>query len=469
MRRARMSFVVAMLVAFAAATAYGQSITTIDASPLKINVGADGSFQIFNTAVPGVGQVFPTGGSLADMGLMAHIDGALYAPSFTTHTGGTATGNLGAYTPWTQLGIPRLTGNGTQESPYTVAIALAAPGTDVRVTMTVRYVRGNNFFRVSSNFFSTTNTLHEIDATFGADIFLAASDAGIFVSVPELGAVGGRDCGDGGYNILLIPITPASRFTASFFSHVWQQIAANELNNTATPGACQDNGAAIQWRNIMQGPATSVELSHAVSFGAIPSAANFHPFSISVTPDFVTMAPGESQTLTVTSVHNPEFDFNSPVRLTAPALPQGMTITFDKAEIPAPGNGTAKATLSIDNTIFPQRYEGLAILGSGGNEVRFANFGVDVLCTPPTILGTSQPVSQTVASGAKAKLRVTAQGGAGTYQWYSGHAPITRFPVAGATSAEFETPAIFGPEMFWVRVSNPCGTVDSLTATVSPQ
>jgi len=465
-----MVLVAAMLV-FAASGAYGQAITVIDGSPLTINVGSDGSFQIYNAAVPGVGQVFPTGGDLADMGIFAHIDGVLYAPSFRTHSGGTATGALGAFTPWQQLGISSRLGAGTQQSPFVVSVALAAPGTDVRVTMTVSYVRGNNFFRVRTNFFSTTSTLHEIDATFGADIFLAASDAGIFVSVPELAAVGGRNCNaeEGDYNILLIPITSASRFTASFFSSVWAQIKANALNNNAVPGACVDNGAAIEWLNIMQGPATSVELSHAVSFGAIPSAANFHGFSLSVDPNFVSLAPGESKTLTVTSVHNAELEFNAPVRISAGELPQGMTLTFDKTTIPAPGDGTVKATLTIGNAIFPQVYQGLAILGSGGSEVRSALFGADILCTPPTILGVSQPQSQTVAAGARAKLRASpVGGGAFTYQWYSGHAPITRFPVAGATAAEFETPAIFAPEQFWVRVSNPCGTVDSLTATVSP-
>jgi len=474
MRRVRMSFVAVALAVFAVTAAYGQSVTTIDANPLTINIGSDGSFQIFNAAVPGVGQVFPTSAGLADMGLFAHIDGVLHAPNFAAHPGGTATGNLGSYTPWQELSLSSVRGAGTQESPFTVTVALAAPGTDVRVTMNVTYVRGANFFRVRHNFFSTTNTHHEIDATFGADIFLAASDAGVFVSVPELAAVGGRNCPgtEGNYNILLIPITTASRFTASFFSDVWTQIKANALNNTAVSGDCVDNGAAIQWQNLMSGTATNVEVANAVSFGAVPSAANFHPFSISVDPSFVTISPGESTVLNVTSTRNPEFDFNAPVRFSAGTLPPGMTLSFAPAELPAPGAGTVKATLTIDNaTIFPGFYENLVILGAGGNEVRSAVFAVNVLCTPPTILGVSQPQSQSVASGTRARLRVKAEGGgAFTYQWFNGFTGMDRSPIAGATSTEFETPPVTGgPQSFWVRVSNACGSVDSNTAFVTPQ
>src|SRR5215212_4373608 len=112
MQRVRMSCV-AVIVAVCAVAAYGQTITAIDSSPLKINVGSDGSFQVYNLAVPGVGQVFPTGATLADMGIFAHVDGALFAPAFNSHGGGTATGNLGTFTPWTELGISQRRGSGT--------------------------------------------------------------------------------------------------------------------------------------------------------------------------------------------------------------------------------------------------------------------------------------------------------------------------------------------------------------------
>lgn len=472
MQRVRMSMVAVALIAAMAAGVDAQTrLTTINGSPLRINVGADGSFQVYNDAVPGVGQVFPTGAALADMGLFARIDGALFAPNFNGHGGGTATGNLTSYTPWTSVGIsPRPVGFGTAESPFIVSVGLAAPGTDVRVNMTVTYVNGNNFFRVQKHFYSTTETTHEIDAFFGADIYLGGSDNGIFVSVPQLAAVGGRNCdpAEGAYNILLIPITPATRFTAAHYADVWAQIQANELDNNSSGAACIDNGAAVQWNDIMRG-SSSVALSTAVSFGEIPSPSNFHGFMLDIEPDFVVMSPGESTQLTVTSRRNPELGFDAPIAFSAPALPPGMTIVFDPAEVPAPGDGTVTATLTLGREAFPRVYETVGIFGSGGNETRGAFFGVDVLCTPPFILGISQPKTQVVKRGETATIRVVPGGGGlFSYQWYEGHAPLTFAPIADSDSPELVTGPVNRVSAYWVRITNQCGSTDSLTAMVIP-
>lgn len=471
MRRA-WSRVLVMFAVVLPLSAYGATITTINGDPLKINVGSDGSFQVYNSAVPGVGQVYPTSSTLADMGLFAHIDGTLHAPNFRSRS--SATGNLGNYTAWQEAGMSPRRGQGTTGSPYVVTVSLRAPGSDVRVTMTISYVNGQNFFRVRSNFSSTTGSPHLIDATFGADIFLASSDNGVFISIPELGAVGGRNCdaADGIYNILLIPITPAARVTTGSYSSVWSQIGVNALDNNTTEQGCIDNGAAIQWRDIMAGT-SSAEVVNAVSFGDVPSAENFAPpaaFTLTADPNFLTLSPGGSAKVTVTSQVNAELEFNEPIRLAVGELPQGMTLTLDTTEIPAPGNGSVTATLAVDVFIFPQVYGNITVAGSGGNEVHFAVLGVEVLCTPPMILGVSQPKSSTVARGSKVKLSVKTEGdGLFLYQWYSGHEGMTRFPVAGATSSELEVGPVNEMQQYWVRITNSCGSADSLTASLIPQ
>lgn len=472
MQRMRMSGVLAALVLVAAGLSAQPALTTINSSPLRINVGADGSFQIYNSAVPGVGQVFPTSGDLADMGIFAYIDGVLHAPNFSAHSGGTATSALETYTPWTPVSLSqRPTGSGSPTEPFIVSVLLAAPNSDVRVNMTVQYVRGDNFFRLRTHVYSATNTRHDVDVYLGADIYLAGSDNGFFVSVPELNAVGGRSCdpAEGSYNILLIPITPAQSFTASHFSDVWRQIGEGRLNNSSEGSACIDNGAAVRWADIMRGGSTSIELLSAVSFGAVPSASNFHGFSISVDPRFISLAPGESAKLTVRSTHNPALLFDAPVFFSAPDLPPGVTVTFDRNSVPAPGSGTVTATVTLDSTVFPQFYQNIGIFGSGGNETHGGFFGLDVLCTPPKILGINQPQSTTVRRGQRATLRVTpVAGGLYTYQWYAGHAPLTGSPIANSNSPELVTPVINEVSEFWVRVTNPCGSVNSLTATVVP-
>lgn len=471
MQRARMTFAAAVAVVLIAAGAYAQpQIVTVASSPLKLNVASDGSMQIYNSAVPGTGQIYPSGNAFGDFGVFAWIDGTLFAPDFANH-GGSATGGLGTYTPWQSAAISDVSGDGSPANPYTVGVSLRAPGTDVRVSLIVTHVRGNNFFRLRSQFFA--DSPHTINAFVGADIYLAGSDHGLFVGVPELNAVGGRNCdpAEGAYNILLIPITTASRFTTGFYGDVWSQIGAGELDNTIPADtSCIDNGAAIQWNDIMR-DSTAVELNTAVSFGEVPSAANFHGFFIDVDPDTVTMLPGESVRLTVKATHNEELGFNAPITLSAPNLPQGMHITFDRNSFPAPGDGTTNATLTLDSSVFPQLYRSVGIFGSGGRETRAGFFAVNVLCDPPKILGlsTSQPLSQTIRRGQTATLSVKPEGGgAFSYQWYNGHAPLIWSPIPGANSATYVTPALTDISHYWVRVSNPCGSTDSLTATVTP-
>src|SRR5213078_892582 len=63
------------------------------------------------------------------------------------------------------------------------------------------------------------------------------------------------------------------------------------------------------------------------------------------------------------------------------------------------------------------------------------------IATAPTI--TTQPVSQTIASGATATLNVVATGTAPlAYQWYQGVSGTTTTPIAGATASSFTTPAL---------------------------
>jgi len=87
-------------------------------------------------------------------------------------------------------------------------------------------------------------------------------------------------------------------------------------------------------------------------------------------------------------------------------------------------------------------------------------------CVAPAI--TSQPEGTTVTVGGQATLTVVASGSQPfAYQWYEGSSGATADPVAGATSASFTTPPLDATTSYWVRVSNACGTADSVTATVT--
>lgn len=467
--KTRMRFVVLLLLGICgSAFAQQPTIVTINSSPLRINVGSDGSFQVFNSAVPGTGQIFPQGCTLADMGVFLFMNDVLYAPNFAAHGCGTATGNLGDYTPWEPIGISAVTGDGTRGNPFSVSVGLRAPNTDVTATVTVTYVRGNNFFRLRKQFFSTSG-VDDANIFLGADIFLAGSDDGIYRLEPTLNAPGGLSCDEeeDAYNILLIPLTPATRFTASDFSDVWAQIAVNELDNDATPEGCVDNGAALQWNDIFA-TTLAVEFNSAISFGEIPSRTAFEAFAVSATPSAVEIRPGQSVTFNLTVTRNPEVPFNSPVTFFA-ELPEGLTATFNPTGLGAPGAGTATVTVTAAPNVFPGTYRNVAFFATGGNETHGTTVTVSVLCDPPLILSVDNPQSQTVKRGSTVTLRVrSAAEGAASYQWYRGVAPLTFDAIPGATSAEFTTPAVNDLQQYWVRVTNACGTADSNTATLIP-
>jgi len=85
-------------------------------------------------------------------------------------------------------------------------------------------------------------------------------------------------------------------------------------------------------------------------------------------------------------------------------------------------------------------------------------------CTAPAI--TSQPGSPTIITGQTATLTVGASGSTPlSYQWYTGSSGNTASPIGGATGPSV-TVSPQTTTSYWVRVSNSCGSANSITATV---
>lgn len=269
MKRA-LAVIAAVLFGLAAQLAVAQpTVRVIAGNPLTVNVGSDASFQVYTTLVPGQGQFYPSSNNtVADYGVFVDRAGTLFAPAFSTHTGGTATGSIGANTPWTSVSISPVTGTGTAGDPFTVVVVNDAAATGLRMTMTVTYVNGENFFRKTFAF--TTGDATPYDVFLGGDIYLANSDSGVPYTLS--GAVGGQTCAPPVYTILMIPLTPASRYSARGYSTVWSEIGAGLLSNVIATG-CQDNGAALQWQNRVG----NGSIQAATSFGAIPPIVNPPP------------------------------------------------------------------------------------------------------------------------------------------------------------------------------------------------
>ena len=253
------------------------AFSTIDGTPLKVNVGADNSYQVFNTLVPGQGQIYPSNAAqTADMGWFVEVGGTLYAPNFGQHPGGTATGGLGTYTPFGETSLTPTNGAGTSASPYSVTVVTALGSSGLVATKTITYVNGENYFSERIRVRNSSGNTQDVSIFLGSDIYLASSDAGVPFREPTSGSPGGRTCAGivPEYTILHIPLTPAARYTAVGFSSVWSQIGGGLLNNTVGTG-CIDNGAALQWNfNVL--PGGSATVLSATSFGEIPPITQFN-------------------------------------------------------------------------------------------------------------------------------------------------------------------------------------------------
>lgn len=88
-------------------------------------------------------------------------------------------------------------------------------------------------------------------------------------------------------------------------------------------------------------------------------------------------------------------------------------------------------------------------------------------CTPPSIV--TQPLSKTVWTGGSGGLTVVGSGTAPlTFQWYEGASGDITTPLSGKTASSLSVSTSYpGTKNYWVRVTNACGSIDSLTATVT--
>ncbi|MDQ6802139.1 MAG: M57 family metalloprotease [Acidobacteriota bacterium] len=101
----------------------------------------------------------------------------------------------------------------------------------------------------------------------------------------------------------------------------------------------------------------------------------------------------------------------------------------------------------------------------GTIDSRSAQLNVVSSCRAAVI--TTQPQDQVVGNGATAILNIAASGTSLVYQWYVGAVFDFSHPTGGSAPALI-TPAIAAPTQFWVRVTSPCGSANSIAVTVAP-
>ena len=194
-----------------------------------------------------------------------------------------------------------------------------------------------------------------------------------------------------------------------------------------------------------------------------PRLALTVPQSIFDTPPSVTNGASTTATVQVTAIRELEGD----VELSAWSEPEGLDISVDPGVLPNPGTGEATLTIRVDEDAVPRDYVVNVVATADGTSYP-ASFIVQVPCEVPSFLGANQPQGASISRGGTASLEARPSGtGPFRYQWYSGQSGMTFNPIDRANGARYTTPALNQTGLYWVRVTNPCGSVDSQSATVS--
>lgn len=146
------------------------------------------------------------------------------------------------------------------------------------------------------------------------------------------------------------------------------------------------------------------------------------------------------------------------------------TATFTPMYLDAEGHVKTKMTLNVDDATLPGTYyPSIRLFVPADLTESFSTLEVIVDCTPPFVLGTGQPVTQTVPRNTAATIKFTPEGSSPmSVQWYVGYPGMTFSPVAGATSTTLVTGPVTQVTPYWARVTNPCGSFDTGVAFAIP-
>jgi hypothetical protein len=104
-----------------------------------------------------------------------------------------------------------------------------------------------------------------------------------------------------------------------------------------------------------------------------------------------------------------------------------------------------------------------ATIAVDSSQIVWVIIKVGTTCNVPSI--TSHPSSQSLTRGQRVTLTVVSNGT--SFQWYSGARGDTSTPIPGAISNSYTTMPLFNNSLYWVRVGNSCGTVDSTAAVLT--
>ena len=275
-----------------------QTITS--AGPLDaIYLGVDASAQIAHTGDPG-GEVYPSGATPADYGTFVVVDDVLYAPDFANHSG-TATSNLGTYTPYTPVSQSTVGGAGTAASPYAVTTQVQVGATGLVITQTDSYVVGQESFRTDVVIANGGAAAVSAIVYRAMDCYLGGSDSGYgLVTGTAVGCTVNPNNVPAGLIEQLVPLTGGSSYYQDFYGSIWGAIGTHApFGNTCACDTNIDNGAGLSW-NVTIPAGGSTTISNLTVFSSTGAQA----LTVTKTADQASVAAGAADGYTIT-VNNP--------------------------------------------------------------------------------------------------------------------------------------------------------------------
>ncbi len=126
-------------------------------------------------------------------------------------------------------------------------------------------------------------------------------------------------------------------------------------------------------------------------------------FTISASPTSVSVAQGSKGTSTITTAVSGSF--SSAIGLSASGMPTGVTASFSKTSIAAPGSGTSTLTLTVGSTAAAGTYT-ITVAGTGGGLTHTTTVSLTVT-VPPSFAVSASPTAVTVAPGSSGTTTVT--------------------------------------------------------------
>ena len=240
----------------------------------EIAVGQDGSFQVFTSAYPNFGEVYPTQQAPGDAGFFLRQNG--FIDGINLNRGTTAaqpTGCIGFHNISQTLAGNKIT--------TVMDNSLDTSGTLFKVTQVTSYHGGDSWFLVQNTVLNENSTPQTVDLFAAADIFLADSDLGYGFVSNNCGtiAVGGSSTPQHKFNIFVQAqpgSPPPTYYQEDVYRVIWATLPFGDFSDTVN-AALVDNGAGIEWQGVTIPPGGTYTVSYYWAFGNILSVPVITP------------------------------------------------------------------------------------------------------------------------------------------------------------------------------------------------